>query len=308
MCPHASRVRKVLTEYRRHRLIWTVEWIYDDSRREYGACSEFDPLSAAYTTHTQSIKSKEASERGEEPPRKKKRKRRAGCSTGSPATSPSTTHDPAKRIPVDESDTKTGFTVPQQSLSDGAKNTTPIQQNHLSSNSKLESQNIGTPVTIEGTSTEAMDNGISLVQPDDAGQQQSPLPKNSNDPSAEAVASETLVHSLHFYLHVPRLPSPQPVLIPLPPDSNLFTCLRNHLVLEFPTIYVLPYPTLELPDSYLTEEDFDKKMQQENFRESVLAKLTGNEEGEIEEPAKQEKDMDARKIQEVLQRDLKCIQ
>ena len=308
MCPHASRVRKVLTEYRRHRLIWTVEWIYDDSRREYGACSEFDPLSAAYTAHTQSIKSKEASERGEEPPRKKKRKRRAGCSTGSPATSPSTTHDPAKRIPVDESHTKTDLTVFQQSLSDGAKNAALVEQNRLPSISKPESQNISIPVATEGASTEAMDNGISLAQADDAGQQQSPHRKHSNDPSAEAIASERLVHSLHFYLHVPRLPSPQPVLIPLPPDSNLFTCLRNHLVLEFPTIYVLPYPTSELPDSYTTEEDFDKKMQEEKFRESVLAKLTGKEEGEIEEPTEQETDMDARKIQEVLQRDLKCIQ
>ena len=213
--------------------------------------------------------------------------------------------DPTKKTPVDKSHTKTGFTAPQQPLGDDPKVAALIEHNNLSSSSEPESPNIGTSLATEGASTEAIDNGISQ---DDAGQQQSSLPKKTNGPSAEAIASERLVHSLHFYLHVPRLPSPQPVLIPLPPDSNLFTCLRNHLILEFPTIYVLPYPTSELPISYLTEEAFDKKMQQESFRESVLARLTGNEEGEIEEPTKQEDDVDAKKIQEVLQRDLKSFQ
>lgn len=291
-------------------MIWTVEWIYDDSRREYGACSEFDPFSAAHTAHTQSTSPKEASKHGDEPLTKKKRKRRTGCSAGSagsPVTGLSTTHDPTKRIPVDDSHTKTGFTSSQQSLNDGPKDAAPTEQCHLPSDSKPESQNTGTSLATEGASPEVIDNGISLVEPGDAGQQQSSH-KHPNEPSAETIASERLVHSLHFYLHVPRLPSPRPVLIPLPPDSNLFTCLRNHLILEFPTIYALPYPTSELPDSYLTEEAFDKKMQQESFRESVLAKLTGNEEGEIEEPTKREEDMDAKKIQEVLQRDLKCLQ
>ena len=308
MCPHTSRARKILTEYRRHRLIWTVEWIYDDGRREYGACPEFDALSAAHTGHTQSISPKEASKHGDKPPPKKKRKSRAGCNTGNPATGLSTTHDPTKTTPANESHTKTGLTTSQQSLNDDPKDAAPTEQYHLPSDSKPESQNTCTSLATEGASPEAIDHGISLVEPGEAGQPQSSLHKRPNEPSAEAIASESLVRSLHFYLHVPRLPSPQPVLIPLPPDSNLFTCLRNHLILEFPTIYVLPYPTSELPDSYLTEEAFDKKMQQESFRESVLAKLTGNEEGEIEEPTKQEEDMDARKIQEVLQRDLKCLQ
>ena len=301
-------LKKVLTEYRKQRLIWTVEWIHDDGHREYGACSEFDPLSAAYTAHVQSTSPKEASKIGDKPTRKKKRKRRAGCSAGSHATGLGTMQDLTKKTPVDEPHTKTRFTAPQQPLSDDTKDAAPIEYNNHPSSSEPESQNFETSLATQRASTEAIDNPISLVEPDDAGQQQSSLPKKINEQSAEAIASERLVHSLHFYLHVPRLPSPQPVLIPLPPDSNLFTCLRNHLILEFPTIYVLPYPTSELPVGYLTEEAFDKKMQQESFRESVLARLTGNEEGEIEEPTKQEDDVDAKKIQEVLQRDLKCFQ
>ena len=289
--------------------MWTVEWIHDDGHREYGACSEFDPLLAAYTAYTRSASPKEASKHKDEAPRKRKRKPRAGCSAGSRDTGLGTTHDATKRTPVDEYHTETGSTAPQQSLSDDIKDAAPTKQSPWAGISKPESQNTGTPLATDGASTEAIDNGIPLVKPEDVGQQQRSLPKHTNESSTEAPASERLVHSLHFYLHVPRLPSPQPVLIALPPDSNLFTCLRNHLVLEFPTIYVLPYSTSELPDTYLTEEAFDKKMQHESYRESVLAKLTGNEEGEIEEPKiKQEEDMDARKIQEVLQRDMKYLQ
>lgn len=289
-------------------MIWTVEWIHDDGRKEYGACSEFDALSAAYTAHTQTLNPTEVSRHGDDPLRKKKRKRRAGCSAGSPACDLSTAHDPTRRISVGESYPETGATALQPPLSDDPKDAATIERNDLPSNSKLESQIIGASLASEGASTKGNDSGIPQAKSDDTGQPQSSLPEYPNERSAEAIAGERLVHSLHFYLHVPRQPSPQPVLIPLQPDSTLFTCLRNHLVLEFPTIYALPYPTSELPDSYLTEEAFDKKMQQENYRESVLAKLTGNEEGEIEEPTKQEGDMDARKVQEVLQRDLKCLQ
>ena len=288
-------------------MIWTVEWILGDGHREYGACSELDPLSAAYTAHTQSANPKQEPKNGDETPRKRRRKCGAGRSAESPATGPSTTHDPTKNIPLNKSHTKSGLTAPQQSLSDDPKDIAPTKQNHLSSNSKPESQNISTFSATEGASTGAVDNAISLSEPDDAAKQQSSLPKQLGEPLAEAIVGERLVHPLHFYLHVPRLPSPQPVLIPLEPDSNLSTCLRNHLILEFPTIYVLPYSTSELPSSYLTEEAFDKKMQQESFRESILARLTGIEEGEIEESTKQEEDMDARKIQEVLQRDLKFL-
>ncbi|KAL8792113.1 MAG: hypothetical protein Q9195_005288 [Heterodermia aff. obscurata] len=296
-----------LWDRKKHRLIWTVEWIQDDGHRECGQCSEFDTLSAAFTAHTQSKKPKEASNHGDEASRKRKRKRRTGCNASSPTTGPSSTHDPMVTAPADESPTKTGSTAPEQSWSSDLKDAAPAERNNLHRNSKLESQNLDSLIT-EGASTEAISNDISLLKSDDAGQQQRPLPNHPDEPSVEAMASERLVHSLHFYLHVPRVPSPQPVLIPLPPDSTLFTCLRNRLVLEFPTIYVLPYPKSELPASYLTEEVFDKRMQQESFRESVMAKLTGNEEGEIEEPIKQEENIDTRKIQEVLQRDVKCLQ
>ena len=112
-------------------------------------------------------------------------------------------------------------------------------------------------------------------------------------------------NTLHFYLHAPRLPSPQPVLIPLSSNSTLSECLRNSLVLEFPSIYALQQPSSELPDRFITEDDFGKKMQQEDFQASILAKLTGNEEGEIEEQSKRDEDVDAKKLEEVLIRDLR---
>ena len=48
-----------------------------------------------------------------------------------------------------------------------------------------------------------------------------------------------------------------PVLIPLPSDATLATSLTNRVVLEFPTIYVLPqHQDRGLPDGFISEDDY----------------------------------------------------
>jgi len=73
---------------------------------------------------------------------------------------------------------------------------------------------------------------------------------------------------LSFHLHHPSLPSRHPVLIPLPPSTNLAGALTNRLVLEYPTIYVLHQnPGEGLPEGFISDEEF--------FRMKVAGGKTG---------------------------------
>ena len=78
-------------------------------------------------------------------------------------------------------------------------------------------------------------------------------------PSPRAPSLNTSPLSPSFYLHIPnpRTPSSTPTLLPLSSARPLSTLLRNHLIREFPTIYVLPYPPEELPsEKYALQRDF----------------------------------------------------
>lgn len=114
--------------------------------------------------------------------------------------------------------------------------------------------------------------------------------------------------SVHFYLHAPRLPSPRPVLIPLPPEATLTGSLRSRLVLEFPTIYVRHEPLDNLGKDYISEEAFSMRMQAAEYRETIEARLTGKEEGQVIEKLEPVEDnVDERKLEGVLKRDLKSF-
>ena len=286
-------------------MIWTVEWIHDDRRREIGICPESDTLSAAYAAHLQTTTSKDDPDRGEYLTRKKKRKHGVRGTTGIVATSPSAIEDaPIQDPAVSGADSVASAKSYNVATRDIPK--TSLHDRHSDAQDVTRSNQPATlPKDIDPT--DGATDSLSLSRKENSQQQQDPFSEQPSDKAFEAVADQLPTQSLHFYLHAPRLPSPQPVLIPLRHDSNLSANLRNHLVLEFPTIYVLESPPSELPDDYITEEAFDKQMQQESFRDSVMAKLTGNEEGEIEQDADREDNVDAKKLEEVLKRDLKCM-
>lgn len=302
---HASRVVKLLTETRRHRLIWTVEWIHVNRRREIGICPESDTLSAAYAAHLQTTTLKDDPDQGENLPRKKKRKHGVRGTTGILAISPSATEDaPIQDIAVSGADA-----IASPKSYNGASRDILKTSLHDIHPDTQDVAPLNQPATLpkDIDPRDGATDSLSLSRRDNFQQQQDPFSEQPSDKAFEAVADQLPTQLLHFYLHAPRLPSPQPVLIPLRHDCTLSANLRNHLVLEFPTIYVLESPPSELPDDYITEEAFDKQMQQESFRDSVMAKLTGNEEGEIDQGVDQEDNVDAKKLEEVLKRDLKCI-
>lgn len=63
----------------------------------------------------------------------------------------------------------------------------------------------------------------------------------------------------HYYLVKPRTLGNLKVLIPLSPNDVLSQCLKRRIVLEFPTIQVLPWSRKDLPNDYLLEEDYHDK-------------------------------------------------
>jgi hypothetical protein len=61
----------------------------------------------------------------------------------------------------------------------------------------------------------------------------------------------------NLYLHRPLTPSSFPkVLVPLDPTKSLTELLRKREVLEFPTIYVLDNPPIDLPEKFMLEKHY----------------------------------------------------
>jgi hypothetical protein len=61
---------------------------------------------------------------------------------------------------------------------------------------------------------------------------------------------------LYFYLLRPRTCGASRVLIPLSSSSTLSTCLKGQVVLEFPTVYVLPEAPSDLPEGFILESHY----------------------------------------------------
>lgn len=118
----------------------------------------------------------------------------------------------------------------------------------------------------------------------------------------------------HFYLLRPHTPTASRVLVPLLPASTLSTALQNRVVLEFPTVYVLPYSPEALPEQYMLEEQFLGYSEQENKELEALLKEVGmqgefpTDDGSFQDPGLQEQErFDDRKILDVLRRDLNAL-
>jgi hypothetical protein len=83
----------------------------------------------------------------------------------------------------------------------------------------------------------------------------------------------------YFYLHKPHTPSSLPkVLIPIHHTGTLSIFLRNQVVLEYPTIYVLPYAPIALPKAYILEREYlnPSKSQKQKAVHDVKSSGKGN--------------------------------
>ena len=111
-----------------------------------------------------------------------------------------------------------------------------------------------------------------------------------------------ILSGLHFYLHRPNTLSNTTCVIPISLDFRIADIVKDHLLLEFPTILIRNEPPESLPNPFITEGDLEKAGEAQPVTSPVL--LEAKEElnnSQEQSPSK----IDERKILEVLQRDLK---
>ncbi|KAM3424605.1 hypothetical protein BST61_g6595 [Cercospora zeina] len=114
----------------------------------------------------------------------------------------------------------------------------------------------------------------------------------------------------NFYLLKTGTNAKEKVLVPLNRESTLTRCLQDRTVMEFPTIYVLPYAPDSLPTDYLLEEQYLKrqKSEQQELKDAIAK---AEKKGVFEHVSRAETaarstapPMDANSILNVLKRDL----
>ncbi|KAF2216949.1 hypothetical protein CERZMDRAFT_32992 [Cercospora zeae-maydis SCOH1-5] len=114
----------------------------------------------------------------------------------------------------------------------------------------------------------------------------------------------------HFYLLRTGTNAKEKVLVPLKKDATLTSSLQDRTVMEFPTIYILPYTPDSLPKHYLLEEQYLRRQKSER-QELKDAIAKAEEKGVFEHVSRAETaarssapTMDANSILNVLKRDL----
>ncbi|KAL6706773.1 Box C/D snoRNA accumulation [Coniothyrium glycines] len=113
-----------------------------------------------------------------------------------------------------------------------------------------------------------------------------------------------------LYLLKPRTSSTKQVLIPLDPSRTLAESLSGRTVLEFPTIYVFPSSTHDLPTDFMLEEEYSRQQgqEQEEFNDlikeldpEILKRLKDDDATRYDG---REVEVDSKKILDVLKQDL----
>lgn len=137
-------------------------------------------------------------------------------------------------------------------------------------------------------------------------EQEPPSQPQPTEPQPEPTPAITSHRDVYFYLHRPRTPTKQPVLIPLAPAMTLTSALRGRTVLEFPTVYILP----DSPDTIRAE---DKESARFLLEDEYLQTIGPEEEkstGQKNEDDVQDQagvdlgQVDEKKVLEVLKQDL----
>ena len=274
---------------RNRTLNWTVEWVHPDGKKTMDKLWETQCISAAYDDHLRHLdpsrpRKKRKSDHG---PREKQK--------------PSHKHE--------DLTASVSFVPVNGPVHDATTEAQPVNSSRKSplDKRKREEGEFNADHNAEGENQ-----NISIVTgPSELGvlQHSAHIPGPSEDSPAIIPAPK---EDFNFYLHHPSLPSRHPVLIPLPPDAKLATALTNRLVLEFPTIYVLP-GKLEgtLPEGLVSEEDFFASAKKE-----LIAEVGGGDplEGGFEGVAEERRaddfedgEVNEGRLLEVLGKDLKDV-
>ncbi|PTU23562.1 hypothetical protein P175DRAFT_0416591, partial [Aspergillus ochraceoroseus IBT 24754] len=141
--------------------------------------------------------------------------------------------------------------------------------------------------------------------PETTDSQTTPMPTDHQVPADNPPSEKVTPHrNVYFYLHRPRTPTKKPVLIPLAPGMTIATALRDRVVLEFPTIYVLQdlLATAQKESSFMLEQEY---LHTHNNPESEMEDATRPDAGSRPLSSTVDiGDVDEGKVLEVLKKDL----
>ncbi len=291
--------------HRKRKLHWTVEWIDPDGRKAFGKCPEDQVIADAYAAHLRTLDIHRPN------------KRRKGINSNSEDSQLNTpiSHNmiqqreqPASNIEQEDSSGQDRLDgqVERKQKEGEIKRGASDEESHMPMDKPKVS-----PQVAEGSASNNcfLSRGVSENERSLLDHMDEPWPESPT--SAPETLRPTSTPSLTFYLHHPSLPSKNPVLIHLPSDATLATSLTNRLVLEFPTIYVLPQQQGGgLPDSFTREDDYFAAAKKDLIEDALEVEDTVNdinvvsgeksdglEEGEVHEG----------RLLEVLDKDLRAI-
>jgi hypothetical protein len=116
----------------------------------------------------------------------------------------------------------------------------------------------------------------------------------------EGRPESSLPSDFHFYLHCPNTPSAIKSLIPIDPNATIADIIKERLLLEFPTIFILYDPPELLSKPFILEKDYTK--QYGDQASSIPSVDATNETTELQDQAPSQ--IDEKRLLEVLQKDL----
>ena len=256
-------------------LSWTVEWVLEDGAKVLGTCLEKTPISEAYTRERQPLKSKSKSN-------KRKRKSKAGgAQLGAVTSVPKEPHTPREAEVPQEPEALQELESPRDL--ETLQKLETLEESKVPQQFEPPHEPENPPISLPSQEPPAI-----LPSTKEPSAPQSPFPTEPQEspPSAPSIPSpHPQNRHLHFYLHIPHSPYPtsKTTLLPLERISTLSIILHGCTVLEFPTIYVLPYPPSDLPDRFTTTDTM-KEDAGEKFLRLLGEEIDiEEEEGEIRE-------------------------
>ena len=291
--------------HRKRKLHWTVEWIDAEGRKSLGKCPDDQMIADAYAEHLKTLDIHRPNKR-----------RKGDISNKEDSRSGIPTQQNAKEQREQPASTVGQEKFPGQDRLDGQlerkQEEAKIGKEASSEESHIlmkESEVLQQPAERPASDNSVSSNGEAekgRLLTDHTEQPGPDLPTSTSE-----TPRPTSTPSLKFYLHHPSLPSQDPVLIPLPSDATLATSLTNRLVLEFPTIYVLPqHDGGGLPDGFTSEDDYfsaaRKDLTEDALAVEGIVKDINDSSGEIRDGL-EEGEVHEGRLLEVLGKDLKAI-
>jgi hypothetical protein len=116
----------------------------------------------------------------------------------------------------------------------------------------------------------------------------------------EGRPDSNLLSNLHFYLHCPNTPSAIKSVIPIDPDAKIADIIKERLLLEFPTIFILYDPPKMLSKPFILEADYAKHYGDQASSIPSMDKANVINEEQDHGPSH----IDEKRLLEVLQKDL----